>query len=91
MAKKEGLSETLARIRAELDRLPTYELERLIDSGELDPEPQRDAKRILRDRYSEPDRKLARRLYNVAAWTLAFAFGAFVVALLTFWLMAISD
>lgn len=82
--KGEGLPETLTRIRAELDRLPTYELERLIESGELGPEPQREAKRILRDRYKEPDRKLVRRLYNVAAWTLAFALGAFVVALLTF-------
>ena len=86
MAKAGGEFETLARITAELDRLPIYELKRLIDSGELDPQPQREAKRILRDRYGEPDRELALGQYNVTAWTLAFAFGAFVVALLIFWL-----
>jgi hypothetical protein len=62
------------------------ELERLVDSAALEPGLQREAKRILRNRYSEPDRELALRIHNVAAWSLAFAFGAFVMAILTFWL-----
>jgi hypothetical protein len=47
-----------------------------------------EAEGILRERFVEPDRRLARRLYNVAAWTLAFSVGAFVVALIVYWLVA---
>jgi hypothetical protein len=47
-----------------------------------------ETERILRERYIEPDRRLTRRLYNVAAWTLAFSVGTFVVALVTYWLVA---
>jgi len=75
-------------LRLKLEGLSTDEIERQIDSGSLDPNGLRQAKRILRERYAEPDRKLARRLYSVAAWTLAFAVGTFVIAVMTYWLMA---
>jgi hypothetical protein len=47
-----------------------------------------EAERILRERELAPDRKLARRIYNSVAWTLAFAVGTFVVGLGIFWLIA---
>jgi hypothetical protein len=47
-----------------------------------------EAERILRMRESAPDRKLARRIYNNAAWALAFSVGTFIVALGIFWFIA---
>jgi hypothetical protein len=74
-----------------LRRWSTEELERGIYSSSLDIVQRYEAERILRERFVEPDRKLARRLYNVAAWTLAFSMGAFVVALVTYWLIATGN
>ena len=69
----------------------TEELERGIYSGSLDVIQKYQAERILREREKAPDRKLAKRLYNVAAWTLAFSVGAFVIALIIYWLIATGN
>jgi len=66
----------------------TDELEQGILSGSFDVLQKYEAESILRERFIEPDRRLARRLYNVADWTLAFSVGAFVVALIIYWLIA---
>jgi hypothetical protein len=66
----------------------TDELESAILSGKLDILQKHEAERILKERFFEPDRKLARRLYNVAAWALAFSMGTFIVALMIYWLIA---
>ena len=47
-----------------------------------------EAECILRERELTPDGKLARRIHNSAAWTLAFSLGTFIVALGIFWLIA---
>ena len=47
-----------------------------------------DAECILQERELAPDGKLARAIYNNAAWTLAFSLGTFIVALGIFWLIA---
>ena len=65
----------------------TDELETAIYSGTLEGI-QKYAERILRQRESAPYRKLAQRTYNVAAWSLAFSVGTFIVALVIFWLIA---
>jgi hypothetical protein len=74
--------------RNTLTRWRTDELETAIYSGTLDPIQKYEAERILREREVAPDRKLARRIYNVAAWALAFSVGTFIVALCIFWLIA---
>ncbi|MGH6864788.1 MAG: hypothetical protein ACREDO_01065 [Methyloceanibacter sp.] len=66
----------------------TEELEQGLYSGSLDVIQRHDAERILRERERAPDREFARRLYNVAAWTLAFSIGAFVLVLIIFWMIA---
>jgi hypothetical protein len=71
-----------------LRRWRAEELERGLYSGSFDVVQKFEAERILRERFVEPDRKLARRLYNVAAWALAFSMGTFVVALMIYWLIA---
>jgi len=71
-----------------LRRWRTEELERGLYSGSFDVVQKFEAERILRERFVEPDRKLALRLYNVAAWALAFSMGTFVVALMIYWLIA---
>jgi hypothetical protein len=48
-----------------------------------------EVERILRE-FAESDRRLARRLHNEISWTLAFSVGAFVVALVTYWIVATS-
>jgi hypothetical protein len=73
-----------------LRRWRTEELERGLYSGSFDVVQKFEAERILRGRFVEPDRKLARLLYNVAAWALAFSMGTFVVALTIYWLIAIG-
>jgi hypothetical protein len=40
--------------------------------------------------FAESDRRRARRLHNEVAWTLAFSVGAFIVALVTYWIVATS-
>jgi hypothetical protein len=74
-----------------LKQWSTEELERGIYSGSLDVVQKYEAERILRERERAPDRKLVRRLYNVAAWTLAFSVGTFVVALIIYWLIVTGN
>jgi hypothetical protein len=69
----------MSNARTSLRKWSTEELERGIYSSSLDIVQRYEADRILRERLVEPDRKLARRLHNVAAWTLAFSVGAFVL------------
>ena len=71
-----------------LERWSTDELQTAIYSGMLDNVQECEAGRILRERELAPDRKLARRVYNNTAWTLAFSLGTFIVALAIFWLIA---
>ena len=71
-----------------LERWSTDELQTAIYSGMLDNVQGCEAGRILRERELAPDRKLARRVYNNTAWTLAFSLGTFIVALAIFWLIA---
>jgi hypothetical protein len=78
-------------IRKTLERWSTDELQTAIHSGTLDNIQRYEAERILRARELLPDRKLARRIYNAAAWTLAFSLGTFIVALAVFWLIATGD
>ena len=78
----------MSDVRKPLRTWGTDELEQGILSGSFDVLQKYEAEGILRERFFEPDRRLARRLYNVAAWTLAFSVGAFVVALIVYWLIA---
>jgi hypothetical protein len=66
----------------------TEELENAVLSGKLDILQKHEAEHILRERFVEPDRRLARRLLNVASWALAFSMGTFIVALMIYWLIA---
>jgi hypothetical protein len=75
-------------IKSALKRWSTEELETAIISRSLDNVQMYEAERILRERELAPDRKLARRTYNNAAWTLAFSLGTFIIALGIFWLVA---
>jgi hypothetical protein len=75
-------------VRETLERWSTDELETAIYSGTLEGIQKYEAERILRQRESAPYRKLARRSYTAAAWSLAFSVGTFIVALVIFWLIA---
>ena len=75
-------------IRKTLERWSTDELLTAIQSGTLDNLQRYEAERILRARELLPDRRVARRIQNVAAWALAFSLGTFIVALGVFWLVA---
>jgi hypothetical protein len=72
-------------VRQTLARWSTDELQTALYAGNLDNVQRYEAQRILRERESAPDRKLARRIYNVAAWALAFSVGTFIVTLFIFW------
>ncbi len=74
--------------RRALTRWSTDELETALVSGSLDPVQKDEAERILRERERAPDRRLARRAYNAAAWAVAFSMGTFIVALMLFWMVA---
>jgi hypothetical protein len=74
-----------------LSRSSTEELENALYSDTLDRVQKRQAEQILRERERAPDRKLARRFYDVAAWTLAFSVGTFIVALIVLWLVATGN
>jgi hypothetical protein len=74
--------------RRALTRWSTDELEAALVSGNLDPVQKAEAERILRERERAPDRRLARRAYNAAAWAVAFSMGTFIVALMLFWMVA---
>jgi hypothetical protein len=74
--------------KSELRRWKTEELETAILSSSLDNVQRYEAERILRERELAPDRKLARRIHDTAAWALAFSLGTLIVALGIFWLVA---
>jgi hypothetical protein len=63
-----------------LKRWSTDELETAIYSGSLDNIQRYEAERIISERERAPERRLARRSYNAAAWALAFSMGTFIVA-----------
>jgi hypothetical protein len=65
----------------------TDELENALLSSSFDVMQKAEAERILRERFIEPDRKLARRIYKLAAWTAAFSLGTFIVSLMIYWLI----
>ena len=69
----------------------TDELETAIQSGYFDNSQKLEAERTLREREREPDRKLARRTYNAAAWARAYSEGTFIVALIILWLLATGE
>ena len=71
-----------------LKRWTTDELESAINLGTLNSIQRYEAERILSDREKVPERRLARRTYNAAAWALAFSMGTFIVALIILWLLA---
>ena len=77
--------------KKELSRWSTEELENALYSDTLDRVQKRQAEQILREHERAPDRKLARRFYDVAAWTLAFSVGTFIVALIVLWLVATGN
>jgi hypothetical protein len=74
-----------------LKRWSTDELESAINLGTLDKIQKYEAERILREREKAPDRKLARRSYNAAAWAEAHSMGTFIVALIILWLIATGE
>ena len=78
-AESAGVSGTIKPIP--LERWSTDELESSLCTGVLDRTEGYEAERILRQRELVPDRKLARRIYNNAAWALAFSLGTFIIAL----------
>ena len=65
-----------------LKKWSTDELKTAIQSGYFHDIQKSEAEAILRKRESEPERKLARRTYNAAAWTRAYSEGTFIVALI---------
>ena len=69
----------------------TDELENALLSSSFDILQKAEAERILRERFVEPDRKLARRTYKLAAWTLALSLGTFIVSLMIYWLIATGN
>ena len=73
-----------------LKQRSTDELETAIQSGYVDNIEKSEAERILREHKREPDRKLARRTYNAAAWARAYsvivALNCCIIALIIFWL-----
>jgi hypothetical protein len=71
-----------------LEHWSTDELETALCAGMFDNIQRYEAERILRQRELVPDRKLARRIYNNAAWALAFSLGTFIVALGIFGVIA---
>ena len=70
-----------------MKRWSTDDLETAIHSGGLDNVQRFD----LRERERAPDRRLARRVYNAAAWALAFSMGTFIMCLVIFWLIATGN
>ena len=74
-----------------LKQRSTDELETAIQSGYFDNIQKSEAERILREREREPDRKLARRTYNAAAWARAYSEGTFIVGLIILWLLATGE
>ena len=74
-----------------MKRWSTDDLETAIHSGGLDNVQRFEAERVLRERERAPDRRLARRAYNAAAWALAFSMGTFIMCLVIFWLIATGN
>ena len=74
-----------------LKRWSTDELESALNLDTLNKIEKYEAERILREREKAPDRKLARRSYNAAAWTKAHWVGTFIIALVILWLIATGE
>src|SRR5262245_59626503 len=74
-----------------LKQWTTDELKTSIQSGYFHDIQKSEAEGILREREREPDRKLARRSYNAAAWARAYSEGTFIVALVILWLVATGE
>jgi hypothetical protein len=74
-----------------LKRWSTDELESALNLETLNSIERYETERILRDRERAPDRKLARRSYNAAAWAEAYSMGTFIVALIILWLIATGE
>jgi hypothetical protein len=74
-----------------LKKWSTDELETAIRSNYFHDVQKSEAESILREREREPDRKLARRTYNAAAWTRAYSEGTFIVALIILWFVATGE
>ena len=66
-------------------------LRRLFIQGGLDNVQRFEAEGILRERERAPDRRLARRAHNAAAWALAFSMGTFIICLVIFWLIITAN
>jgi hypothetical protein len=64
-----------------LERWSTDEIQTALCAGMFDRTQRYEAERVLRERELVPDRKLARRTFNNAAWALAFSVGTFILAL----------
>jgi hypothetical protein len=74
-----------------LKRWRTDELESAIHSDTLNRMEKYEAERILGDRETAPERRLARMSYNAAAWTKAHWVGTFIIALVILWLIATGE
>jgi hypothetical protein len=85
-AEAADVSETIKQ--KALERWSTDELQTALYAGMFDNIQRYEVERILRQRELVPDRKLARRTYNNAAWALAFSLGTFIVALAIFAVIA---
>jgi hypothetical protein len=66
MAKEGKAKRSLATTRRELEAMSTDELERRMAAGSFDFNRKLEVERILRERYAEPDRR-------IALWTLIIA------------------
>jgi hypothetical protein len=62
-----------------LKQWSTDELKTAIQSGYFHDIQKSEAEDILREREREPNRKLARRTYNAAAWAQAYSEGTLLV------------
>jgi hypothetical protein len=85
-AEAADVSETVKQ--KALERWSTDELKTALYAGMFDYIQRYEVEGILRQREFVPDRKLARRTYNSAAWALAFSLGTFIVALAIFGVIA---
>jgi hypothetical protein len=63
----------------------------LPNTNELQAADGEEPERFVQELELAPDRKLANRIHNAVAWTLAFSLGTFVVALGIFWLIAVGN
>jgi hypothetical protein len=74
-----------------LKQWSTDELKTAIQSGYFHDIQKSEAEDILSEREREPNRKLARRTYNAAAWAQAYSEGTFIIGLIILWLVATNE